>query len=425
MRDGSLSRRLAQLREARKRGEIRPDAVQTAGTDLPVRPDSAGPEESLPAGEARVADGELPAVWEASLRSEGWVKLSRYVWKKTTLVEPPADPPARSILLRCELEEPGSLLFFDTETTGLSGGAGNHVFLIGLGRIVPGREHGEGYVGMPGSLFRIDQYFLSDFPGEPEFLSSFKDELCGSGTLVSYNGKAFDCSILSTRFLMNGMRPVFGRHLDLLYPSRFLWRSLLPSCGLQELERSVLSITRTDDVPGSEVPEVYFRFLRTGDTGRLLRVFLHNRLDIEHLFRLFLHTEELLRAPGPAPFADRYNLGRLLLKLGAETAGEVLRAAWEDGNLKAGRLLGHHLRRSGRFDEAAAVWNALFSAGKSLHAGIELAKHLEHRLRDCGAALAVVDRILSMPHPLRSRHDEELRRRRDRLVRKLSRGSGG
>lgn len=353
------------------------------------------------------------------------MSLSRYVWKKTTLVELPADPPARSLLLRSELEDPGSLVFFDTETTGLSGGAGNHVFLVGLGRIVPDPEHGGGSDGSPRTVFRIDQYFLSDFPGEPEFLSCFRDELCGSGPLVSYNGKAFDCSILSTRFLMNGMRPVFGRHLDLLYPSRFLWRPLLPSCSLQELERSVLSFTRTDDVPGSEVPEVYFRFLKSGGTGRLLRVFEHNRLDIENLFRLFLHTEELLRAPGPAPFADRYNLGRLLLKLGAGSAEEVLRAAWEDGNLKAGRLLGHHLRRSGRFEEAAAVWTALFSAGRSLQAGVELAKHLEHRLRDHAAALAVVDRILSMPHALKSRHDEALRRRRERLVRKLSAGSGG
>ena len=49
------------------------------------------------------------------------------------------------------------MLFFDIETTGLSGGAGTLAFLVGIGKRI-------------GKKLEVEQLFLRDYPGEPEFL---------------------------------------------------------------------------------------------------------------------------------------------------------------------------------------------------------------------------------------------------------------
>ena len=55
-------------------------------------------------------------------------------------------------------------------------------------------------------------------------------------------------------------------------------------CSLGNLEEQVLRFARVDDLPGSEVPEVYFQYLREGQSPRLQDVFTHNQLDIVSLF---------------------------------------------------------------------------------------------------------------------------------------------
>ena len=57
---------------------------------------------------------------------------------------------------------PEELVFYDTETTGLSGGAGNVIFLFGA-------------AWCEGRDLAVEQLFLSDFPGEPEFLQAVQD----------------------------------------------------------------------------------------------------------------------------------------------------------------------------------------------------------------------------------------------------------
>jgi len=96
------------------------------------------------------------------------------------------------------------LLFYDLETTGLSGGAGTLAFLAGFGWVEKNR-------------LIVNQYFLSDFPEEVDLLVILKELLSENKILVSYNGKSFDHPLLKTRFLMKGMQMPVLSEIDLLH----------------------------------------------------------------------------------------------------------------------------------------------------------------------------------------------------------------
>jgi hypothetical protein len=76
----------------------------------------------------------------------------------------------------------GELLFLDTETTGLSGGAGTFAFLVGLGR-------------MQGNRYVLRQYFLRDPAEEAAMLDAVLAELSTAAGLVTFNGRGFDVPI--------------------------------------------------------------------------------------------------------------------------------------------------------------------------------------------------------------------------------------
>ena len=163
------------------------------------------------------------------------------------------------------------LTFFDLETTGLNGGAGTLAFLVGCGWF-----EGSG-------TFRTRQYLLLDH--EPSMLLALARDVDDVGTLVSFNGKSFDVPLLEMRYLFHRL-PWFGDerpHLDVLHPSRRFWRSgegIEGECSLTMLERKVLGVNRTGDVPGFEIPGRYFRFVRTGEVRPLAAVLEHNRRDL-------------------------------------------------------------------------------------------------------------------------------------------------
>lgn len=201
-----------------------------------------------------------------------------------------------------------SAAFVDLETTGLSRGTGTYAFLIGVGRFIDGR-------------FRIRQFFLRDFPDERAVLSALLSELESARALVTFNGRVFDWPLLETRATMNRMRLPRLPHLDLLHPARRLWRSLLGSCRLSSLEEHILDFGRTDDVPGADIPQMYFTFLETGDAEPLADVLVHNRLDILSLAALagymgHVAAAPLSAAPGGRPLSgeELMAVGKLLLE---------------------------------------------------------------------------------------------------------------
>jgi uncharacterized protein len=67
---------------------------------------------------------------------------------------------------------------------------------------------------------------------------------------------------------------------------------------LKYLEEHVLGFTRTsDEVPGYEIPWLYFDYLRSGDARPLGGVFYHNAMDVVAMAALFGHVSEMLADP--------------------------------------------------------------------------------------------------------------------------------
>jgi len=170
-----------------------------------------------------------------------------------------------------EMPAKEDFLFFDLETTGLSGGAGTVAFLAAFGRVISGK-------------LQVTQYFLLDYPGENDFLDLVLKELkTANSVIVTYNGKSFDSQIIKTRCLMNRIKPPQYLHVDLLHPARRLWKSIIMDCSQSSVEEKILGIERIDDIPGSLAPEIWFEFLKTGKTERLIGICDHNILDITGL----------------------------------------------------------------------------------------------------------------------------------------------
>jgi len=284
--------------------------------------------------------------------------------------------------------------FLDVETTGLSGGTGTYVFLVGLGTFDDG-------------AFRLRQFFLADLSGERAMLAAVAEALASRGAIVSFNGRCFDLPLLDTRLLLNRLPlPCEGLpHLDLLYPARRLYRGRLPSCRLAVLESVLLRVAREDDVPGWAIPSLYFDYLRAGRAGPLRHVFRHNALDILSLVTLAAHLGGLAAGSAPRQPEDVLALARWDESEGCLTeAAGLYQAALDDDGLQgeprshARRRLAYLCRRLGRREDAKRLWRRQAGdggpLGQRLEALVELAKLEEHRLRDYAAAEALTRRAL-------------------------------
>jgi uncharacterized protein len=309
-------------------------------------------------------------------------------------------------------------LFLDTETTGLAGGTGTVAFLIGLG-------------WFEGDAFVTRQLFARDYGEERATLLALRELLKGRRFLVSFNGKAFDANLLAARFIMNRLPdPLAGLpHLDLLHPARRLLSHRLADRRLGTLETVLLGFEREGDLPGSEIPQRYFDWLRRRDGRLMADVFEHNRLDILSLAALAAHLAELLDPDGengPHHSGDRLAAARLFLA--RECPGEAVRllnplvgCESEVTARDASRELSLYYRRAGEWPAAVAIWEEMAGRdGEDLFALIELAKWCEHRRRDFTRALALAERACACERGLSPDERANLVRRRERLARKLA-----
>lgn len=321
------------------------------------------------------------------------------------------------------------LLFLDTETTGLGMGAGTVAFLLGLGWI----ENG---------VFIVRQLLMRDYPEEPFLLQAFAELLPRFDAFVTYNGKSFDLPLLENRLTMHRMRQVdLGLpHLDLLYPARRVWRMRLKDCKLGNMERCVLGCGREGDLPGSEVPERYFQYLKTGDFALLEDVLHHNLLDIQTLGKLLAKLTSVFSRPEQQDFfEDVFSVGRALARDGEQALARRCFRVASVGELsaQAHTLLALSHKRDREYGDAQAVYRDMIARGEGgLLPYIELAKMAEHRQRDLLAALAHTEAALERV-ALRERlgraaqpQEEEARSalhlRRARLLRRIqSRSTGG
>jgi uncharacterized protein YprB with RNaseH-like and TPR domain len=318
---------------------------------------------------------------------------------------------------------PGTV-FLDTETTGLAGGTGTYVFLVGLATWSTART------------LTVTQYFLGELGAEAAFLHAVEAAVRTARELVTFNGRTFDLPLLETRYLLARGR-WWGAdlpHQDLYPVARALWRGRAADCRLSTLEGTLLGLDRGDDLPGALVPQVYFRYLRSGDTGSLPRVFRHNSWDLIALAGLHARAAALLDGPDPRHDPVEWmGAGRWLERRAPDRSARFYEAALRAGLPDAlgpgvAWRLGWLWRRAGRLGDARALWaDAVARADRPpLRLLIDLAKLHEHHARDYGAALDLTRAALAAAEAwelVGADFVDALERRAHRLTRRLARAA--
>jgi len=315
--------------------------------------------------------------------------------------------------------------YFDTETTGLSTGAGTVIFLAGVARLSGGR-------------IRVSQYLLPDYPYEPPLLRALVADLAASPRIVTYNGRTFDLPMLAARLTFHGLfrdqGTLPGIHDDLLPDARRLFRRPLGRARLADVESGVLGVRRASDCPGSEVPARYFGYLRGGSPDILAEVLDHNFQDVVSL--VLLEAELCrLRAGGwrDAPVLDPRGMALELLRAGAvddalelvETAQTMTSDPAEANALR--RVASRLLIGLGHLDRAEQLWT-LGTRRASIDAAaawIEVARIRERHRGDLTGAMeaaAAASRVLDIAFALgRGGSIQEVGRTRIVVERRLRR----
>lgn len=316
-------------------------------------------------------------------------------------------------------------LYLDTETTGLAGGAGTYAFLIGLAYF----EQDE---------LVVEQLFMRSHQEEKAMLGYLLERVEMAEQLITFNGRTFDVPLLQTRLIMNRLRFDLEEclHVDLLPACRRLWSLALDSCRLEHLESEILGLPRQGDIPGWMVPQIFFRFLHTGDARGLAAVAEHNRRDLLAMVGLMAGLDGYFERP--TDWSARFRAHPPLLHLEDlalaqqlyrqrrfEPVGELLERVWAyfhplgpSPPLRlAGGLWARWLRRHGLVEPARRIWMELADCfPQDAYLLEQAAKVQEHALRNWAGALDCVERALGLDSLARGRR-RSLLHRQQRLLR--------
>jgi uncharacterized protein len=191
------------------------------------------------------------------------------------------------------LDDGPALVGFDLETTGLGQATGVRAFLIGIAR-------------RNANLLTLRQWLLLKPGSERALLRLALPELEGEA-LLSFNGRAFDWPLLRERVRLLERRTMLDptEHVDLLHMIRRRFRHEWPDCRLKTAESRLLQTERTDDLPGSEAPAAWARFIANGAETALCRTIAHNADDLRALHRLHQHLRSNPEPPTRARVAPR------------------------------------------------------------------------------------------------------------------------
>ena len=318
-------------------------------------------------------------------------------------------------------------LFIDTETTGLSGGAGTVAFLIGVGKT-------------DGDRFVVKQYLMPDYSCEAEMLLALRRDFDSCDTVVHFNGKRFDMPLLRDRLVIKRIDDYTDgvNQLDLLYPSRAVWKLRLGTCKLGYIETKILGLPERDDIPGGEIPQKYFDSIKSQDTELLNDVIEHNRQDIYTLALLLAKLNECYTSPEKLDEQlDLFSMGRCLERHGEVRAAEklYLKASLPrpiksvsdirnekyrgEANLKLYILA----RRRGDYCACELILKNMIKRRQMGTVPVfELCKLYEHRLKRYDDALIQCDKLLETAE---KEEIAELTRRRMRIKSKIDRKGSG
>jgi uncharacterized protein len=353
-----------------------------------------------PGQATRTSEAELAQKIDGTLVAPGVIKITRrseYNEPTSQYLIPPNTLTSVGQLQRSEV--PKKIVVLDTETTGLAGGTGTVAFVVGA-------------LVLDGDGITLHQWLLSQFQGETAALSDLAAIVEGADALVTYNGSSFDLPLLDTRFLLAGVRSGIRdcAHLDLLGPMRRAFSGRWLDCRLQTAERRLLKVARPDDLPGAEVPEQWFKWMRYGDAHGVGAVVRHNRDDVYGLAALVAPMARIMA--NPAQFGARI----VSVLNGRITDPELYTYLQthvgkldEQDCLELARLA----KRLGAWHQAEAALMKLVNSGHDL-ATEQLAKLYEHQLKQLPRALDLT-RALIIKQPAVA----ALRRREERVLRKL------
>ncbi|AZV51174.1 ribonuclease H-like domain-containing protein [Bacillus halotolerans] len=314
--------------------------------------------------------------------------------------------------------ENNSLFFFDTETTGLGGGAGNTIFLLGHARVYKDRVV-------------IKQHLLPKPGNEVALYQSFLSEV-DITSLVTYNGKAFDWPQVKTRHTLIRDRvpklPEFG-HFDLLHGARRLWKHKMERVSLGSVEKEELGVRRKEDTPGYLAPMLYFHFIKAQEPDLLKGVLHHNEMDVLSLISLYIHmSKKILSASDmPKEHNEAYAMAKWFMahKETGQAVNQLERLKEKSFENKDRALLDLSMlyKKQNRLEDAVPLWEKL---SHSQHqkcrytSAIELAKYFEHKKKEFGKALHTAEQLLADEASLSEKETENLHVRIARLKRKYS-----
>ena len=289
-----------------------------------------------------------------------------------------------------------SLLFLDTETTGLAGGTGTLPFMVCLVRI---RENN----------LQLGQWVLTGFAGEAAMLRTIFEWIESAEHLVTYNGKSFDVPLLVTRYRLarqpnpflnksageDAGRITYKSHVDLLHLTRRACGHGWDDCRLQTAERRLLGFIRKDDFPSHLIPQAWTDFVRGGGVEPLQAIAEHNRHDVLSLAVLLGMLATMYTEPGHEA-ANSLKIAQTHAARGnIPHAIDHLTGAWEMLDEAALLFLAKLYRNQQRNEEAVAIWMRLRE--DNCIAAIEtLAKYHEHVLYEPAIALRFTEELLRL-----------------------------
>ena len=303
---------------------------------------------------------------------------------------------------------PEGALFIDTETTGLSSGAGTLPFLIGCGFFEDG-------------VLVVEQYFCREPSEEPAQLEALAARLAKATYLVSFNGKSFDMPLVNTRFIINKAKnPAYNLpHLDLLHVCRRIFKRRLNDRSLQNLERVILGFEREGDIPGAMIPDAYRDYLFGHGEAQIAAILEHNLLDIVALAALGGVLDEIYNDPDAvADVADHLGLAKEAFGAGEDDIGHMHLDAAEDGGAVDDRRIALHmkartaLRQKKYFEAVAHYLKAVELDAVDVEAHLQLAKLYEHRVKDYDKALQHAEAATALEG------EESVERRKKRILKK-------